>query len=231
MDEKGYVLSGLGFLLLIPIMILIPIALSLEVQSNNLPENFVKSDTIFQTYKNIQADINSKVNQFISAPSNQNSYYGIYGVTYSYLDSNKLAGNISYLYNSTRLSDYQNSFVNTVDYLNIQPAFSDHQITGDNITGTIPLNNGIEMNYGFVNQSVDKKNYILYNYEMNVTINMTITIKKDTNGFNQNFVLVYPVTNAFYINSTTTDPVQAITNVKIFFTDLKTNPNLVGTIN
>ena len=68
MDEKGYVMSGVGFLLLIPVMIIIPVALSLEDQSSYLPETFVKSDTLFQTYKNVYADINSKVNEFTGDP-------------------------------------------------------------------------------------------------------------------------------------------------------------------
>lgn len=225
MDEKGYVMSGLGFLLLIPVMILIPMAISLEVQSNIIPQTFVKTDTLFQTYKDIQADINSKVSQFTSDPKKNNGI-GTYGVVYNYQNSSQFANNISYLYQRTQVYDYQNAFAippnNTVDSLDIQPAFTSSLNTG-NLTGTIPLINGIKIDYKFNNQSVDKGNNILYSYSMTVTVNMTIKLSKNNNGLNQSFITVYPVQNAFQVNSSATNNATAINNVNIFFTNLNTN--------
>ena len=218
MDEKGYVMSGVGFLLLIPVMIIIPVALSLEDQSSYLPETFVKSDTLFQTYKNVYADINSKVNEFTGDPKKNNGI-GTYGVVYRYNDSNQLAGKINYLYSRTEEQYYKDAFNGTVDSMSIGHAFSD-TLTTSNTIGTIPLINGIKISYQYVNKTNDKQGNILYTYAMNVTVNMTINIKKDNSGLNQNFVMVYPISNAFQVNSTTTNNATAETNVAIFFNGL-----------
>ena len=71
-----------------------------------------------------------------------------------------------------------------------------------------------------MNKTNDKQGNILYTYAMNVTVNMTINIKKDNSGLNQNFVMVYPISNAFQVNSTTTNNATAETNVAIFFNGL-----------
>jgi hypothetical protein len=219
MDDKGYVLSGFGFLLLIPVMILIPIAISLEVQSSNLPNTFVKTDTIFQAYKDIQADLSSKVNQFTGDPKKNNGI-GTFGAVYQANDTvNKFAGNITYLYSRTLPNQYSDTFANTLDSVTITPGFSDTLSTGNN-SGTIPLNNGIKIDYLFLNKSTDAGGYILYNYSMNVTINMNIDIKKGDGGLKQQYLANYPVRNAFQVNSTSKINSTAESNINTWFSSL-----------
>lgn len=225
MDEKGYVMSGLGFLLLIPVMIIIPIALSLEEQSGNLPETYVKTDTVFQCYKDIQADIISKINEFLGDPKKNNGV-GTYGVVYPYDHPEQFAGNISYLYNRTQVGLYQGSFANTVDSLNIVPIFKGtDSLTITSTSGIIPLQNGIEIRYNYVNQTT-VNNFILYQYSMDVAANMTMIITKNNTGVNQNFVSVYHVPNAFYVNSSTSDSAAAAARVDSFFTTANNDNNL-----
>lgn len=217
-DEKGYAMSGIGFLLLIPVIILIPFALSVQDQSTDLPTTFLKTDNDFRTYQNIQIDLNNKLNGF------QNNVYGQF---YNPCEAGKLAGNISALYFSTIASVYQKTYMSnngtapgTVDSITFTPgtpASSNHlAINNGNDYGRIPLKNGIEIDYGVVNwnQTINNRNGNSYNttlYNMNITVNMTIDIVKSNTATHKNFYAVYgPI--PFYVNSTQNN------DLKQFFT-------------
>lgn len=210
-DEKGYVLSGLGLLLLIPVMIIIPIVLSVESQSSNIPSTFVKSDTAFQTYKSIQNDLTNKVNSFTNV---------VFNSTYSYNNSSKLANSISLLYNSTQPSVYQTAYGQSVDTLSIYPVNTGNHLTTSNQSGVIPLRNGINIYYAYVNSSLQSNtNTVVYNYTMNVTINTTVSITKANNGIYKSINFNYPFI-FFSVDSGTNNNATAQTRINSFFTSL-----------
>ncbi|MGF7117495.1 hypothetical protein [Methanobacterium oryzae] len=202
-DEKGYVMSGIGFLLLIPVIILIPLALSVQDQSADIPTTFVKSDTVFQTLKSIQNDINDKANNLKNSISKK-----------TFNDPSDLAKCISVFYNGTTEDVYKDTYVGTVDSISISPASSNHLVMDSN-SGIIPLKNGIEITYSYVNKTTlgtIGNNNTVYVYNMNITANMNMDIKKLNVGNHQNFNVAYtPV--IFYINNNT--------NTATFFSNLQ----------
>lgn len=202
-DEKGYVLSGFGLLLLIPVMIIIPTVLSVQDQSSTIPNAYVKSDTVFQTVKNIENDINDKTNNFTNSINKK-----------VYTNSSSLSTSINLLYSSTSESVYKNAFDGTDDLVSITPNSTASLIMG-NETGFIPLKNGIQLSYNYTGQQ-NVTNELMYAYTMNVVINIKFNIVKSKVGNNKNFYATYtPVT--FYLSSST--------NPTTFFDNLKTNLN------
>jgi hypothetical protein len=201
-DEKGYVMSGLGFLLLIPVMIFIPLALSVEEQSTDIPNTYVKSDTVFQTLKNTLNDISDRTNDYKNKINKK-----------TYDNPATFASDIYSLYNDTKKDNYESSFVGTVDSYSVSPNLTSSLSIG-NETGVIPLKNGIEIKYFYINQTTINGKSV-YEYNLNITANMIINIKKSNSGNNQNFYTAFtPV--VFYLNS-------AVTNPNTFFTESLAN--------
>ena len=57
-------MSGLGFLLLIPIMIIIPVFIAVETQSSELPTKMITSDTSYRTFQDVKTSIKNEVFAF-----------------------------------------------------------------------------------------------------------------------------------------------------------------------
>jgi len=219
-DEKGYVMSGIGFLLLIPVMIIIPVALSVEAQSSTLPNNFVKTDVVFQAYQNINSNLNDKINAFINDPN-----VGVYNQVYDSSNAVGMANSIYALYTATSFTNYQNAYLTNgiypgvLDSLNFtpgDPAASHHGLNNpgmDQNSGTIPLKNGIEINYVLVDQNAivfnktSKKNITYALYNMNITVNMTLSLSKG-NSYNQKDIYNFYGPIPFYVNSTKTNDLK-----------------------
>jgi hypothetical protein len=182
-DQRGYVFSGLGLLLLIPVLILIPIALSVEQQSSNIPSTFVKSDTVFDTLKNIYIDLNDKLSDFATSVNNKN-----------FTNQNQLSTPIILLYNQTQQSTYQNAYGSTVDSIQITPT-SAKNLRINSTEGIIPLKNGIVINYAYQGTNLTTRTQ---DYDMNVTINSTIQIQKGNVGTNKDYNLLFGE-YAFYL--------------------------------
>lgn len=212
-DEKGYVLSGIGMLLLIPLMIIIPIAISLQADSSQLPSTFVKSDTVHRTFKAIEKDIQEQTIIFTEA---------VYNNTYSnktYNNSAVLAGEISKLYNNTRESNYQQTYAGVVDTVRIQPNYQPG-ISLNNVSGDIRMNNGINLQYTFVNNTT-MAGKIVYIYKLTAILNMTIHVSKV--DMSQEKRYEYPIrTVNFYVNSNTNNMDTARLNISAFFSQLET---------
>lgn len=217
MDEKGYVLSGLGMLLIIPVMIMIPIALSVTNQSSDLPNTFVKSDSAFYANNNIQSDMSIKLSNFLINITNAN---------YIWNNPNPLANNITLLFNTTNSAYYMQNNIFGIDELSINPTNPTQitQIYYDNSTyptlptsGIIVLENGISIQYIFSDNNTVNNEYF-YDYTVFPVINSTITTTKSNAGHVQNYV---------DINSSTTITIDAgniqssvPSNIKDFFTRL-----------
>lgn len=236
MDDKGYVLSGLGLLLIIPVMILIPIALSVTNQSADLPNTFVKSDSSFYANNNIQNDMSIKLSDFLDTVSDQNS-------PYQQTDSNLLAQQISTLYATTNTNYYLQNNNFGMDNINITPMYppnqhleirykTDPNLPPDllsnpmlpNLPSNLPvygsflLSNGINITYQIINPSYKQGNDYFYVYAFSPTINASITTVKNDSGLNQTFVDANNTGN-LTIELNNNNP----SNVNTFFNSLNTS--------
>lgn len=199
MDERGYVLSGLGMLLIIPVIIMIPVALSVMNASSDLPNTFVKSDTAFYANKNIQRDMSIKLANFaddIDNSNNTNIYSWNNTPINNEQNANLLANNISSLYSTTNSSFYLANNSLGVDNLSVTAFYTGQSMqNNNNISGVIPLKNGIMIAYNFtsVNNTTFGKNNnqyteFYYNYTFYPIINSTISTTKANDGQIVNYV-------------------------------------------
>lgn len=209
-DERGYVLSGLGFLLLIPVIILIPIALSVQEHSTEVPNTFTKSDTLYNTFKAVQRDINNKV---------YDSGYEIINVTYKHNESALFGNNIIRLYNNTHKSIYHAAYGQTVDTFNIKPNYNASAPNMNNETGKIPLNNGIVLYYNLTGFGPIGSN-IIYNYTFTTEIDISIELTKANSGHNQTFKTRYDF--PMHVNATTNNSTLASDRINQFFNGVRT---------
>lgn len=211
MDEKGYVLSGVGMLLLIPLMIMIPIALSLQEEGSQLPTTFTKSDVVYRTFNSIQNDIQEKIINFTDS---------IYNETYTYNNASKFAADIIKLDDSIKEDIYKDAYSDVVDSVKLTPNNYPKTLNMNNESGYIPLKNGIQITYNYINKTVDNGSHIIYyKYAIRVTANLTIDVVKSTARHNQTYE--YSFDSQIIINTTTTDNITAENNVKSFFDNIR----------
>ena len=208
MDEKGYVLSGVGMLLLIPLMIMIPIALSLQQEGSQLPTTFTKSDVVYRTFNSIQNDIQKKIINFTDS---------IYNKTYK--DASEFEADIKKLDDSIKEDIYKDAYSEVVDSVKLTPNNYPKTLNMNNESGYIPLKNGIQITYNYINKTADNSGIIYYKYAIKVTANLTIDVVKSTARHNQTYE--YPFDSQIIINTTTTDNTTAENNVKNFFDNLR----------
>lgn len=204
-DERGYLLSGMGLLLLIPVFILIPVALSVQEHSASIPSTFTKSDTLYNTFKAIQRDMTSKVYDYGLNATN---------ITYSYNQSSLFANKIKTLYNYTNKDLYQSAYGQTVDTLDIKPANPNLVLNMNNVTGIMPLKNGIVLYYNLTGFGPVGSN-IMYNYTFTTEINIIIELTKSNSGHNQTFDTRYEF--PLYIDTSTNDNATASDRINQFF--------------
>lgn len=209
MDEKGYVLSGVGMLLLIPIMIMIPIALSLQEEGSNIPTTFVKSDVVFRTFDNIRNDIKEKTMRLSD---------NLYNTTYKYDQAQLFAGNLTKLDNSISENIYKNAYADVVDSVEVKPGNYPRTFNMGNESGYIPLNNGVQVNYTYENMTTIKKD-IIYKYRILITANVTIDVIKS----NARHKEAYSISGStiIFINTDTEDNATAASRINTFFNNLQ----------
>jgi len=210
MDEKGYVLSGVGMLLLIPLMIMIPIALSLQEESSQIPNTFVKSDVVFRTFDSIRNDMKEKAMRFADNLDNK---------TYKYDEASAFAGNLTNLDNSISGDIYKDAYKYVVDSVDVKPNNYSRTPSIGNESGYIPLSNGIQVYYTYEDRTQDNKtNIIYYRYRVTITVNVTIDVIKSNTRHKEAYE--YSFAARISINTTATDNATAESNVKTFFNNL-----------
>lgn len=205
-------MSGLGFLLLIPVMIIIPIFLAVETQSSDIPNKMVSSDTTYRVYEDIRNDIRNNVFAFGSAVENK---------TYQSGESGNIAGSITKLYKTVDASNYQSAFGNTK--ISINPNYSPQSFSNWNSTGgTANLNNGVIISYNNITSPYLDPNTGKYfcNYVISVQTNMTIVVNMENgnNGHSQPYAETYIY--RFRVNSNTNDNNTAIISLNDFFSSI-----------
>jgi len=210
MDEKGYVLSGVGMLLLIPLMIMIPIALSLQEEGSQIPGTFVKSDVVFRTFDSIRNDIEEKTSRFAD---------NLYNKTYRYDEASLFAGNLSNLNNNISENIYKDAYRYVVDSVEVKR--NNYPMTPNigNESGYIPLSNGIQVTYKYDGRTQDNQtNIIYYRYRITITANVTIDVIKSNTRHKEAYE--YSFVTLIFINTTATNNTTAETNVINFFNNL-----------
>lgn len=209
-DERGYVLSGLGFLLLIPVIILIPIALSMQEHSADVPITFTKSDTVYNTFNAVRRDITNRVDDFVLETTND---------TYEWNQHTLFANNIIRLYNNTNRNIYHQAYVPTVDTFNVRPNYPLTGVSMNNTTGRIPLRNGIVLYYNLTGAGLTGSD-IIYNYTFTTEINIIIEITKGNSGHNQVFDTRFNFPMS--VNTTTNNSTLAGDRINQFFNNVRT---------
>lgn len=204
-DQKGYVMSGLGLLLLIPVMIVIPTFLAVETQSSDLPTKMVTSDTSFRTYQDIKTDMKNQIFTFGSAIDNR---------TFTANQSGQINSAIATLYASTTVSKYQTVFgsSNTPIQISLTPRQTPGLTTWNSTGGSANLNNGIVLI--FFNTSAPYQNGTngdwLCNYTVKSGGDVTISV---LNGPNNGHI--QPYTEFFSYDFVVDSQVKTGTNITV----------------
>ena len=215
-DQKGYVMSGLGFLLLIPVMMIIPTFLAVESQSSDLPTKMVASDTSFRTFQDIKTDIRNQIFTFGSKIDNQ---------TFTYNQSGQINSAINILYASSTQPKYQSVYGSSDGPIQISLMPQTSGISAWDYTGgTVWLNNGLVLT--FFNTSGVYKDAANGNWFCNYTVktgtNMTISI---TNGPNSGHIQPYTefLSYDFVIDTQNSEATNttAINSLNSFFQSIK----------
>ena len=209
MDERGYVLSGVGMLLLIPLMIMIPIALSLQEESSQIPTTFVKSDVVFRTFDSIRNDIEEKTSRFAD---------NLYNKTYRYDEASLFAGNLSNLNNNISENIYKDAYRYVVDSVEVKRNNYPMTPSIGNESGYIPLSNGIQVNYTYENRTQNATGIIYYKYKITITANVTIDVIKSNTRHKEAYE--YSFVTLIFINTNTTSNTTAEYRVREFFNNL-----------
>ena len=211
-DQRGYVLSGMGLLLLIPVMIIIPIFLAVETQSADLPNKMVISDTSYRAFQDIKSDIRIQVFAFGDAVGKR---------TYQYTESGNVSSNITKLYSNTIASKYQTVFNNA--NINISSNFTPSKSVWNSTNGYASKDNGIKISY-YNNTGLypDFDNHLSMNYTISIQSDMIITVDigNGINGHSQPYAETYSY--FFTVNSGSTDNVTANDNLNTFFKNIVT---------
>jgi len=215
-DQRGYVLSGLGMLLIIPVILLIPLALSVQEEGSTSADIFTKSDTAYRAVSNIIDDVDKQIVDAIAK---------IDLTVYDYDKAVLLAGNITKVLNNTNVSNYQRAYNNTLDSLKITPHYTCSEPSFNNQSGTLYSSNGIIFQYGPLYNGEGQyyglvDGYYQYNYTANFTVNMTIFASKVGSSYNNTFERF--TTFEFSVNTKTNSAATAATRINQFFADLKT---------
>lgn len=220
-DQRGYVLSGLGLLLLIPVMIVIPIFLAVEAQSSNIPESMITSDTTYRTYQDIKTDVRNQV--FAFGDKIQNG-------TYHSTESGNISSDIITLHSDTLETKYQSVFNNL--NITITPNYPKQSLSDWNYAGgTAYLNNGIIISCNNVTSPyLADNNLYSCNYTMAVQSNMNISVDlvNRYNGHNQNYAETYNY--YFTVDSGQSTPDSAITSLNSFFKNISDSIKNCGII-
>lgn len=213
-DQRGYILSGLGMLLLIPVMIIIPIFIAVETQSSDIPTKMVTSDTTYRTFSDIKIDIKNQIFTFGNKINDQ---------IFKFNDITTITHNIDLLYNS--ISEYPNIFKPLEIKItpNYQPSISG---SWDVNGGNALLNDGL--NITFQNTSapyIDTTNNRWFcNYTATIGTNMNITVTNGpTNGHSQIYAEAFSYN--FKVDSDVSeiaDRETAINHFTEFFNDIRT---------
>lgn len=208
MDEKGYVLSEVGMLLLIPLMIMIPIALSLQEEGSQIPTTFTKSDVVFRTFESIRNDIEQKAIRFSD---------NIYNKTYKYNESQLFAEDLKNLNNNISGDIYEDAYAGVVDSVKVEA--NNYPKTRDltNESGYIPLINGIQIIYNYENTTITN-NTIYYKYRITITVNVTIDVIKANARHKE--TCEYSFGSLIFINTATNNNTTAEENIRTFFNNL-----------
>lgn len=197
-DEKGYVMSGIALLLLIPVMIMIPLVLSVQNQSSNIPESFVRSDVVGDSFNTIANDLNTNVQNFANNVHNKN-----------FTSSNNMTNLISNLYNLTSAEKYKNAYIN-LDLVTLSPRTAPREtLQMNNQSGVIPLKNGITIKYVYDQSNSTTQ---IHYYNLTVVVNTTLSVKKDDTGQQNTITDVYGT----YIFS-----IPYNTNTNTFFSEIE----------
>ncbi len=208
MDKNGYVLSGVGMLLLIPLMIMIPIALSLQQEGAQIPTTFTKSDVVFRTFDSIRNDIEQKAIRFSD---------NLYNKTYKYNESQLLAGNFTKLDNSISENIYKDAYAGVVDSVEVKANNYPHTPSINNESGYIPLSNGIQVTYNYTSRTITN-NTIYYRYSVTITVNVTIDVIKANARHKRTYE--YSFGSLIIIDTVTNDNTTAENNIRTFFNEL-----------
>lgn len=205
-DQKGYVMSGFGLLLLIPVMIIIPVMLAVETQSGDLPNKFTQSDTVHRTFQDIKTDLRNQM--FILG-------YKIDRKTFKVNEDGIITDAIHVFYTATQTSRYQSAYGENFVKVDVQKNFASQPLnTWDAWGGTAYLNNGYILIFANTtdNYLQPKTNIYLRNYTMTIKADSKITVVQGpeaetghSQDYKETYVYYFVVNSNTANNQTATD--------------------------
>jgi hypothetical protein len=216
-DQKGYVMSGFGLLLLIPVMIIIPVMLAVETQSGDLPNKFTQSDTVYRTFQDIKTDLRNQM--FILG-------YKIDKKTFSISEEKNITDAIDAFYASTNNAKYQNTYDNNFVYVNVAgkqaPSIDLNQWNENG--GTASLNNGYILTFARASPAYSINSNYHCNYTMKIQANTTITVTQGSaaeTGHTQDYIETYVY--YFVVKTNQNNEISANNTLSTFFHNIGTH--------
>lgn len=227
-DQKGYALSAIGILLMIPIILIIPVALNVQDQASTSADVFTQTDTVFRAVNNIATDIDNRLYEETNKFTDEGPTVEIRE------DRPKLISDyLKDVITITHTDTYLDSYAYILDSLEIEPAYNDTGINMNNTTGYARTKHGLIFEYDVIeddqgNIFYTEGNRIYYDYAVSVNINLNIEGKKDSainkqSGYKQNLDTTTGFTLKINTRARDGDEAEAAQKIDIFFTNLKNN--------